>query len=101
MKPGSPVLPHYPGLAQVTFGAEQPGYLPLPAVKGYCSGLVTTRWTLSWRERLRLLLGGSLWLQTLTFGEPLQPQKLLVVEPSLTDCGLPRISPHADSEARG
>lgn len=39
-------------------------------------GLRVSRWKLSWRERLRVLFGGSIWLSILTFNNPLQPVKL-------------------------
>ncbi len=39
-------------------------------------GTVTTRWHLSLKERLLIAMGGSLWLQVLTFNRPLQPVKL-------------------------
>jgi hypothetical protein len=50
-------------------------YLPLHAWRSP-EGDVVTRWHLTWRERLRLLFGGTLWLTVLTFNRPLQPVKL-------------------------
>ncbi len=32
-----------------------------------------TRWRLTWRERLKLLVKGDLWIMLLTFNLPLQP----------------------------
>jgi hypothetical protein len=72
-----PVTPVIPGrwIPEVTYAENQPEYLPLPAHK--CpDGCVTTRWKLSWKERLRVLLSGNIWLQVLTFNAPLQPVKL-------------------------
>lgn len=64
----------------VTFAANQPEYIPLPAWKGD-DGHVVTRWKLTWRERIRILLRGDLWLSVLTFNQPLQPVKLDTVCP--------------------
>lgn len=57
----------------VIFAEDQPEYQPLPAHKSY-SGAVTSCWALTWRERLRLLFTGRLYLSVLAFGGPLQPQ---------------------------
>lgn len=56
----------------VTFAADQPEYEPLPAWRTD-DGTVITRWSLTWRERIRLLFGRPIWLYVLTFGAPLQP----------------------------
>ena len=53
---------------------DQPPYLPLPAYTD--SKQTITLWQLMWRERLRLLLTGRIWLRQLNFGAPLQPQRL-------------------------
>ena len=59
----------------VVFGADQPEYTPLPAI--VCDdGVVVTRWEASWAERLKILIGGSLWLSVLTAGNGLQPVKI-------------------------
>ena len=55
------------------FAEDQPEYLPLPAHKGP-DGRVTTCWRLTLRERLQVLFKGEMWLQQLSFGQPLQPQ---------------------------
>ena len=62
---------------------HQPQYLPLPAHvdDNDPQGRITFCWKLTWRERIRLLWTGLLWQQVLAFGEPLQPQKLLVYKP--------------------
>lgn len=60
------------GFEFVEFAQNQPQYRTLPSL---CDeeGRVVTRWKLSWRERLSILFGGSLWLVVLTFHQPLQP----------------------------
>lgn len=83
--PGTRVLPA--GLASVTFGGNQPEYLPLPTVRSEGeSECVTSRWKLGWKERLRVLFGGNIWLQQLMFGRRLQPVKMLAFEPNAADC---------------
>lgn len=61
--------------ATMVFGKDQPPYLPLPAFRDD-EGQVITCWHLSWWERLCVLWHGAIWLRTLTFNQPLQPQLL-------------------------
>lgn len=75
MKPASPVA-YDPetrwGVSEITFAKDQPEYLPLPALK-FQDGLVVTRWSLSFWERLHVLFSGSVFLGMLTYNHPLQP----------------------------
>ena len=82
MTPASPVLPSQPAMAayEITFAEDQPEYLPLPAIRTV-DGQVITRWRFSWRERLRVLVTGQMFLRQLTFNAPLQPQAPSVEEP--------------------
>lgn len=57
----------------VVFAKDQPEYLPLPAYRDE-DGTVISCWKLSWKERLKILLTGKLWLSILTFNAQLQPQ---------------------------
>lgn len=88
MKVTSPVLPgeNVEGL-EVNVGADQPEYLTAPTIFSddgtFCA---TSRIKLSWAERLTIFLGGSLWIQRLTFGHPTQPFRLLFEQPSVLDC---------------
>lgn len=59
----------------VVYAKDQPEYLPLPAHKSD-DGCVTTCWRLTLLGRFRVLLTGEIWLQTLTFNAPLQPQRM-------------------------
>ena len=61
--------------SNVVFAKDQPEYLPLPAHRSE-DGCVSTCWQLTWRERLKVLIGGRLFLSLLTFNNPLQPLKL-------------------------
>jgi hypothetical protein len=72
VKPTSPVIPGM-DLPEVVFAKDQPQYIPLPATIVDGGTRVITRWKLGWRERLRILFTGNLWLSLLTFGNPLQP----------------------------
>lgn len=63
--------------SNVIFAEDQPDYLPLPAYKEDSPhGCVVTCWQLTWKEKIKLLFGGSLFLSMLTFNQPLQPIKL-------------------------
>lgn len=60
--------------ANITFAKDQPEYQPLPAFKNDSpQGEVITCWRLSFRERLRVLFKGEIWLSLLSFNEPLTP----------------------------
>ena len=81
----TPVEPkHHDGAHLVLFAKDQPEYIPLPALVS-ADGVVMTEWEPSAEELERLLQGGRLRLWVHTFGHPLQPVKLEVVEP---DCGM-------------
>lgn len=75
MKPICPVIPGGFLIPEVVYAKDQPEYIPLPAWRGE-DGKVVTRWKLTWRERLRVLMSGNLWLTILTFNRPLQPVML-------------------------
>lgn len=75
----SPITPVVPGfdLEVTEYAKNQPEYNTLPSHR-QPDGTVTTRWKLTFSERLKILLTGDLWLQLLTFNHPLQPVKLSV-----------------------
>lgn len=78
MKPISPVAEDSEdrwGVSEIVFAKDQPEYIPLPALK-FQDGLVVTRWSLSFWERLHVLLGGSVYLGLLTYNRPLQPIRI-------------------------
>jgi hypothetical protein len=87
VNPVSPVIPNrwaarnMPSpFPEVVYAKDQPEYNPLPSIK-QSDGCVVTRWAMSWRERLRVLLTGSIYLEVLTFNQPLQPLKMSVTKP--------------------
>ena len=55
----------------VTFAENQDEYIALPAF--YLNGEVVTCWKASWKDRLRILFVGRIWLHILKFDNPLQP----------------------------
>lgn len=61
----------------VTFAKHQPEYQPLPAFRNDSpQGEVITCWSLNFRERLRILFKGEIWLCQLTFNNSLTPISL-------------------------
>lgn len=73
---------------------DQPPYLPLPAYTNERETI--SLWALTWRERLRVLFTGRLWLRQLNFGQPLQPLK-----PSTTSPFLPQSAYSPEPETFG
>lgn len=58
----------------IVFAKDQPQYQPLPAFRADTpNGEVVTCWRLSFRERLRILFKGEVWLGLMTFNKPLTP----------------------------
>lgn len=58
----------------VVYAKDQPEYMPLPAFKNDSpKGEVVSCWKLSFRERLRMLFTGKLWVCLLSFNNPLTP----------------------------
>ncbi|MCR4301807.1 MAG: hypothetical protein NUV51_09370 [Sulfuricaulis sp.] len=81
----TPVQPEIQeGAELVIFAANQPQYVPLPASVDE-AGTVMTEWEPTAEELTRLMCGGRVRLWVLTFGHPLQPVALEVIEP---DCGM-------------
>lgn len=80
MTPVAPTVPE--GSRLVVYAKDQQEYDPLPAsVDG--DGVVTTEWELSDDERWAIFAGARVRLSAMTFGMPLQPVRLEVLEP---DC---------------
>lgn len=58
----------------VTYAEDQPAYQPLPVARLHgAEGRVISRWTLTDEERVRIAGGEDLYIELLTFGQPLQP----------------------------
>lgn len=82
MKIGNPVIK---GLPQIVAAEHQPQYLPLPLIRQK-EGIETTRYHLSFRERVRVLFVGDIYLQLLTSETFTHPRKLMV-KPPIIDPG--------------
>jgi hypothetical protein len=87
----------------VTFAADQPQYLPLPAHRN-AAGEVTSCWSLTWRERFRVLFSGQFFITVLTFNKPLQPilPRVQWPDPERSEAWQPRPKPepHPMAERR-
>ena len=81
MRPVSPVIPSV-DFPEVVYAKDQPQYIPLPVVKE-ADGRVTTRWKLTWKERLKVFLAGNVYLQVCTFNHPLQPLRMTAEPPAI------------------
>lgn len=64
------------------YAENQPEYLPLECHRD-SAGKVTSCWGLSFKERIKALLSGKIWLQILTFNKPLQPVNMTTDKPEL------------------
>lgn len=77
MQPITPVIPNHPNWPTIQFAKTQDQYLTLLGIRldnEYKT--VVSRWKLTWRERIQVLLHGSIWLHQATFGSPLTPVNL-------------------------
>jgi len=83
MQPVSPVVPGK-NLPEVIYAKNQPQYRQLPVFKQE-DGLTLSRWRLTWKERIKVLFSGNIYLTLLTFNHPLQPVKLQVEEPEFNN----------------
>lgn len=55
---------------------DQPPYLPLPCYSSNdASGLIITCWKMTFKERIKALFTGVIWIGQVTYLEPLQPQR--------------------------
>lgn len=79
MEPISPVLTPEFSPHEIVFAKDQPQYKPLPALVSK-TGVVLTRWHLTDSERDAVLSGADILLSISTFGNPLQPVRIQLVE---------------------
>lgn len=56
------------------YARGQSEYLNLPAHMT-SDGIVTSCWSMGWRERIRVLFGANIYWSQMTFNRPLQPIK--------------------------
>ena len=83
MIPIEPNIPIPYGWRRVVFAENQKeDYIPLPGIfENAKQGHLITRWKLTWKERIQVLLFDELWFTTMTFHQPLQPIMLDISKP--------------------
>jgi len=63
----------------IVFAENQPEYKPLPALKiEGKEGVVISCWGLSFKERVKVLFTGKVWLSLWSFNEPLTPSYMAI-----------------------
>lgn len=63
----------------IVFAENQPEYTPLPALKlNTENGEVISCWSMNFRERLKVLVTGRVWLSLMSFNKPLTPSFMSV-----------------------
>lgn len=80
MKPVSPVIPGE-NHQEVIVAEHQDEYQNLPSIQ--LRDGILCRWELSEEEKQIVAETGSIYLQLLTFGQPVQPHLLFVEKPEL------------------
>ncbi len=64
------------------YAKDQKEYLPLPVYEDEIQGgRVFHCWQLSFKERIKILFTGKLWINVLNFGQKLQPIKPMIDSP--------------------
>lgn len=70
--------------ATIVMGSDQPEYLPLPThISSDPTSTVTSCWDLNDLDVASIIKHRKIWLQQLTFGNALQPQRPTAMKPSL------------------
>ena len=63
----------------IVFAKDQPEYSQLPALRiDSPEGEVISCWKLNFRERIKVLFFGKIWLSLMSFNKPLTPSMLSV-----------------------
>lgn len=63
----------------IVFAKDQPEYQPLPALRiDSPQGEVISCWRMSFKERLKVLFYGRVWLSLMSFNKPLTPSYMSV-----------------------
>ena len=61
------------------YAKDQPEYLPLPVLKIEGSeGHVISCWKMTFKERMKVLFTGKIWLDLMSFNKPLTPSFMSV-----------------------
>ena len=63
----------------VVFAKDQPEYQPLPALKlNTPEGEVISCWGMTFKERVKVLFTGKVWVSLMSFNKPLTPSFIAV-----------------------
>ena len=63
----------------IVFAKDQPEYQPLPALRLETpQGEVISCWRMSFKERIKVLFFGRVWLSLMSFNKPLTPSYMAV-----------------------
>jgi hypothetical protein len=63
----------------IVFAKDQPEYQPLPALRiDSPQGEVVSCWKMSFKERLKALITGKVWLSLMSFNQPLTPSYMAI-----------------------
>jgi hypothetical protein len=63
----------------IVFAKDQPEYQPLPALRiNSPQGEVISCWKMSFKERIKVLFTGVVWLSLLSFNKPLTPSFMAI-----------------------
>jgi len=63
----------------IVFAKDQPEYMPLPALRiDSPQGEVVSCWKMSFKERIKVLFFGRVWLSLMSFNKPLTPSYMSV-----------------------
>lgn len=78
---------------EIIFAKSQPEYRPLRALLARDTGRILTRWSPTPAQRQAIVEGADVFLEVMTFGQPLQPVLLSIGERPdahyLVEMGLP------------
>jgi hypothetical protein len=72
---------------EVVFAKDQPQYMPLPVLPLNDGQVVISRWRMTWKDRLRLLWTGNVYLWIWSFGRPILPVAIECDEPCVIPDG--------------
>lgn len=72
-----------PGTRPIVYAEDQPQYHPLPTVRTP-GGTLVTRWTPTDAEKAAIIRGEDVYVTVMTFNQPLQPLRVTIGPPDLS-----------------
>ena len=64
------------------YAKDQKEYLPLPVYKD-AQGTIVSCWKMTFKERIKFLFTGKVYVSLMTFNMPLQPQHVTITPPEV------------------